>query len=353
MSKKSTSRLKCNPPLGRMPVPAFIPPSELQVDPAYQRSLDTRASQKLILDIAINWHWDMCQMLVVARRPDGGLFVIDGQHRLAAARLRGDIGQLPCVVVDHASAASEAQNFVAINQKRKPLSRLDVFQAALASGNPVAEAINAAMEDAGLTFTRMNNPAQWKPGMVSNIAGIQHGWHRHGAAVSRAAMLVLAQGFKGQKLQYAGTIYPGIVAVCAKEMPPTGGTDHVFAGDRFSRLCAMLSRRSQAQWRRAIALQRAQCEGAGLVAAAQTVLLESWAEEAFGYPTPAPALEAISQPNARELDARIALRRSAAVQRSGKIAPAQPVWCDQCDQRKAPQQVAACTSQFCKAKQAA
>lgn len=342
---KAAAKPKFNPPIGRMPVPAFIPPSELQVDPAYQRSLETRASQKLILDIATNWHWDMCQMLVVARRPDGGLFVIDGQHRLAAARLRGDIGQLPCVVVYHETAASEAQNFVAINQKRKPLTKLDVFQASLASGDPVAAAIKAAMDDAGLVFTRMNNSEKWKPGMVNHIAGIRNGWNRHGAAVSSAAMLALAKGFKGQKLQYAGTIYPGIVAICAKEMSAVSAA---WPEEWFRRLCSLLAARSQSQWRRAIALQRAQSEGAGLVAAARTVLLESWADEAFAQPQARPAA-----PPVCELDAAIAMRKSAAVQRGGKNAAPQPVWCDQCDQMVAPQRIAACTSQFCKAKKAA
>ena len=45
---------------------------------------------------------------VVARRSDGGLYVVDGQHRMAAAILRRDIGQLPCVISSYASAGDEA-----------------------------------------------------------------------------------------------------------------------------------------------------------------------------------------------------------------------------------------------------
>jgi hypothetical protein len=52
------------------------------------------ASQALIRQIARHWDWDLCLPLVVSRRADGSLYVIDGQHRLAAARIRGDIDHL-------------------------------------------------------------------------------------------------------------------------------------------------------------------------------------------------------------------------------------------------------------------
>lgn len=102
MARPATSRLKVNPPLGRMPVLQFCAPGELDIDPAYQRDVTNGSSLTLIRRLAQHWNWDLCQPLVVARRAGGGLFVIDGQHRLEAARLRGDIPQLPCVVVDYA-----------------------------------------------------------------------------------------------------------------------------------------------------------------------------------------------------------------------------------------------------------
>ena len=52
----------------------------------------------------------------------------------AAARLRGDIPQLPAVVVQYASAADEAASFVHLNQQRRPLTRLDLFKAARVIG---------------------------------------------------------------------------------------------------------------------------------------------------------------------------------------------------------------------------
>ena len=159
MSRPATSRLKVNPPLGMMPALQYAPPSILQVDQSYQRSLENKSSQTLIRKIAQYWNWDLCQPLVVARRHGGSLFVIDGQHRLEAAKLRGDIQQLPCVIVEYASSADEAASFVHLNQQRRPLSTVDVFKAAVASLDPEAVALSDAMADAGLTLAALENRA--------------------------------------------------------------------------------------------------------------------------------------------------------------------------------------------------
>ena len=211
MARSATSRLKVNAPLGRMPVLQFMGPCELQIDAAYQRSIESGESKTLIRKIAQHWNWDLCQPLVVARRPDGGLFVIDGQHRLEAAKLRRDIAQLPCVVVDYSSAADEAASFVHLNQQRRPLGALDLFKAALASDDPEATAIAAAMEAAGLSLAAHSNFTAWKPGQVAIIGGIQRQWRREGAAVTGEALQVLATAFAGEILRYAGTVWPGTV----------------------------------------------------------------------------------------------------------------------------------------------
>lgn len=52
MVRPATARLKCNPPLGRMPVLQFLPPGELEIDDTYQRSLESGPSISLIRKIA-------------------------------------------------------------------------------------------------------------------------------------------------------------------------------------------------------------------------------------------------------------------------------------------------------------
>ena len=58
------------PMRGSPPTLQFVALEQLQVDSAYQRSLETKTSQALIRRIATNWDWSLCQPLAVARRAD-------------------------------------------------------------------------------------------------------------------------------------------------------------------------------------------------------------------------------------------------------------------------------------------
>jgi hypothetical protein len=119
-------------PIGSPPTLEWIAVERLAIDESYQRATDSPASRRLINRIKQGWNWSFCQPLVVSRRTDGSLFVIDGQHRLSGAIGRGDIPHLPCVVV---TDADEAQTFIALNTQRQKLSQGDIFNAMLAAGD--------------------------------------------------------------------------------------------------------------------------------------------------------------------------------------------------------------------------
>lgn len=274
MSRPATSRLKVNPPLGNMPALQYLLPSQLSVDPAYQRSVDNEASKTLIRKIAQFWNWDLCQPLVVSRREDGALYVIDGQHRLEAARLRGDITQLPAVVVSYADPADEAASFVQLNQQRRPLSKIDVFKAAVASGDREACEILAAIEQSGLSIAPHSNHTAWKPGMVSNIGGIERCWRSRGPVVTLAALRALGEGFAGQVLRYAGSLFPGIAAVCATEMDD--GRD--FPEELWPCLIDMIGGAEQTEWRADIAKRRIDDPNMKYATASEAAFTDAWAE---------------------------------------------------------------------------
>lgn len=130
----ASAPLQCNPIRGRRPSLMNCTIGELRVDASYQRSIDNGKSRALIRKIARTWDWSLFQLLVVSRRPDGELYIVDGQHRWEAARLRRDLYDLPCSVYDFASVGDEATAFVALNQERKPLGALDLFKAAVEGG---------------------------------------------------------------------------------------------------------------------------------------------------------------------------------------------------------------------------
>lgn len=277
MSRPATDRLKCNPALGNPPVLQFVAPAQLHIDRSYQRSLDAEASKSLIRRIAQFWDWALCQPLNVARRADGKLYVIDGQHRLAAARLRRDIPHLPAVVLEYATIADEAASFVHLNQQRRPLTRLDLFKAAVASGDTEATLIAAAITAAGLSIAPHSNYTAWKPGEISHLGGIENAWRKHGPDITTIALKALAEGQRGAVLRYAGTIWPGIVAVVASEAaafkPP-------FTPKSWAALTIMIGSRTQEDWRAAILRARGDDPELSWAEAAAKVFLDAWEGDA-------------------------------------------------------------------------
>lgn len=269
MSRAATTRLKVNPPVGTLPVLQYCAPDQLRVDAEYQRSLETGGSQTLIRRIAMFWDWGLCQPLVVARRADGGLYVVDGQHRLAAARLRDDIWQLPCVVASYRNAAEEAASFVALNQQRRPLSALNLFQAALAAEDEEARAIVALIAGARLSLAPHSNHTAWKPRMVSNIGGIRQAYRQFGPAVTSAALVALASAFDDQVLQFAGTIFLPLARCYAVFLQEDGFDPELFID--------IIAGASQKEWVQEIHLEKA-TSAAHLAVAGEAVFARAYRE---------------------------------------------------------------------------
>lgn len=313
MTRAATSRLKMNPQLGSPPTLEFRALGELKVDDTYQRSLETDPSQRLIRRIAQFWDWGLCQPLAVARRLDGALMVVDGQHRLAAAGMRGDIAHLPCVITAYANAGDEAAAFVALNQNRKPLQPLDVFKAALAADDETATAVQRVLARAGLALAPHTNWQFWKPGMLANVNALQSTYRKHGEQVLYVALKAVAIGFEDAVLQYAGTVFSGIVPLVATFDP---NIDDALA----ERIGAVLRRRRQAKWVEIIRQEYA--TGVKWKDAATIVFFR--------------ALEGREEAP-RPMGQTVAI-------------PPQDAWCAQCDRRVSGTHVARCASPFCSMK---
>ena len=239
--------IKINPKIGSMPVLQWMPPHMLAIDPSYQRSIDNPQSQKLIVKIARDWDWDLCQPLVVSRRPDGTQWIVDGQHRLAAAVARDDIEQLPCFICNYPDAATEAQRFVDFNRNRKALKPLDLWKAAVAAMEPATMEIVAALDAGGLHICNHSNNKNMVPGAITAISGVLAIRRLNGAAILKLTALALGEAFNGQCLQYNGTLLAGIAAIIASETN-NSGAEKWGSSLRYAQLIECLSASSQREW---------------------------------------------------------------------------------------------------------
>lgn len=188
------------PPRGRQPSIEWVPIVELLIDESYQRSIETPASRRLVREIAGEWDWDVLDVLKVSRRPDDRLFVIDGQHRLAAARLRPDVPQLPCVLKRCAGPAEEARLFTAANRGRKRMSRVDDFRAAVAAGDGDAVTIERLVTAAGLAIGRHEMAASLAPGELACVAALRTLLRTHGEDRLGEALRTLGEAFPDEQL---------------------------------------------------------------------------------------------------------------------------------------------------------
>lgn len=115
--------------------------ADLHVDPVYQRDLTAAFVERL----AENWDRVTAGAIVVSKRPGGDLYIVDGQHRAAAAVRAGETHIL-AQVVNEPSAEEEARLRLKGNVKRTDRV-FEVFRARLAAGDEVALAIQRILAE--------------------------------------------------------------------------------------------------------------------------------------------------------------------------------------------------------------
>ncbi|NJC33899.1 hypothetical protein GGR88_001373 [Sphingomonas jejuensis] len=266
--------LQFSPIKGAPPTIEWLSTDALRIDESYQRSIAGRDSQAIIRTIAAGWDWRLCTPLAVSRRRPladehvASHFVIDGQHRLEAAKLRGDIMHLPCIVNSFADAAEEASLFVDVNMRRRRVTPLDTFRAAMIAGDALALEAAALIDGAGLSLPRVSSPSGWAPNELGQVGTVMKGLRRNGRDITAAALAHVAEAFPDEKLEQAGRILDGLFMIYAD--PPAG-----FDSDR---LFQTLLRFDQQQWA-ALAMNRIAATSDGWPMAMRMVIVDAMANE--------------------------------------------------------------------------
>jgi len=136
----------------------LINKNELRVDngdDGYQRTISNMSK---VNGIARKWSWVACGAIVVALR-DNMMWVVDGQHRVAAARQRSDITDLPCMVFESSGKKEEAEGFLTTQIMRKAVTPLEKHKAMLMIGNKAAIVVQDLIDQAGRSMSTMTGPS--------------------------------------------------------------------------------------------------------------------------------------------------------------------------------------------------
>lgn len=195
------------------PTLEWIAVDRLQVDPAYQREVDGPHSRKIVSGMIKGWDWALCQPLVVSRRLDGGLFILDGQHRHRGAFERGDIPHLPCVILSDVDHEGEAAAFVALNTKRQRLNQGDIFLAMLAAGDSEAVIIAQLLARTGWRQTKTRNTDRWEAGDLNCAPMLVKAMKTHGEAAIRNSLTALGEAYEGRPVSCSATLLRGLLNI--------------------------------------------------------------------------------------------------------------------------------------------
>lgn len=165
----------------------------MRLDRSYQRDLKRNR-----LSIYEEFDPAMAGVLHAGRRPDGYVYLIDGQQRRWAMLERG-IRQWKCYVISSPGPEYEAAIYHSINGKnRAKLTGGELFKAALVAGDPVAVTVNKVVEGAGLRLHLDGGSQGWPE--VGCVGTVYREVRRAGEAVSQRALNLIVATWPSQDL---------------------------------------------------------------------------------------------------------------------------------------------------------
>ena len=142
--------------------------ADLHVDPAYQRDL----SRDMVEKIREEWEESAAGAIVVSRRENGDLYIVNGQHRTAAASELGR-EEILAQVIPGLTSQDESRLRLLGNTRRNDTAQ-ERFRAQVAAGDVESIAIQEILKQFG---TRINPSADMHNG-VNSVSGVEDLYRR-------------------------------------------------------------------------------------------------------------------------------------------------------------------------------
>lgn len=197
---------------GAVPLLQWISIADLVVDESYQREIRGKGRAN-VTSIAEAFAWIKFSPVVASPVAGGKFAIIDGQHRVTAARLIG-IELVPCQVVV-ADRAVQAAAFAAINAATTRVSQMQIFASRLAAEDSEARAIASACAEAGVQLLRYPvSAADIKPGQTMAIGTVEAIWRSSGARILVPALSCITR----TKNNKPGALAAGVIRAVASAL---------------------------------------------------------------------------------------------------------------------------------------
>ena len=144
--------------------------SALMIDETYQRHVRDHHVSRIIK----NFDPDMFGNLIVSARKGGGMYVVDGQHRVEAVKRMGWRDQrVPCIVYHGMTREEEARAFFYPQSNRVQLIPAERFKARLAAGDESAVNLVRKVESFGYGLNLTSGGSTDNPRLIDAIAAIE------------------------------------------------------------------------------------------------------------------------------------------------------------------------------------
>lgn len=185
----------------------FLLADDLRIHPKAQRAFDEKHAKAL----AASFDPDAFGALTVVEQ-NGKMFVVDGQHRLWAAKHALGAGQMvPCRVLLVENDEGAARLFLGANKTKAPKT-MDKFMALLVARDPAAVAIHGILKSHDLAVARTRGE-----GAVQAIAALDSVFKRpRGDAILSRVIGILRSAWGRNPDAYASALILGLGLVIAQ-----------------------------------------------------------------------------------------------------------------------------------------
>lgn len=165
--------VKVRVPVDNTKVVTLDKPSKLVELHAKEFSLDLKVQRQLNEDRADKMAEDFqphaLGLLTASKRADGHVYVLDGSHRVSAARKARYEGLIACRLFENLTLKEEAALFLTLNSSRA-VQAIDRFKVRVTQGEPVASGINEVLRRYDLHVDWANNQSL---GTISAIGALE------------------------------------------------------------------------------------------------------------------------------------------------------------------------------------